>query len=63
MIVSKTVVSVAVLIGLVAGPAFAAVNIETVRVGDPGNAADHTSMGMCRASARWATCTTSASTR
>jgi len=40
MIVSKTVLSVAVLIGLVAGPAFAAVNIETVRVGDPGNAAD-----------------------
>jgi hypothetical protein len=34
MIVSKAVVSVAVLIVLVAGPAFAAVNIETVRVGD-----------------------------
>ncbi len=40
MVVSRAVVSVAVLIGLVAGPAFAAVNIETVRVGDPGNVAD-----------------------
>jgi hypothetical protein len=36
MIVSKTVVSVAVLIGLVADPAFAAVNIEAARVGGPG---------------------------
>jgi hypothetical protein len=51
MIVSKTVVSVAVLIGLVAGPTFA-VNIETVRVGNPGNAADQT-MGMA-SSPRWA---------
>jgi len=37
-----------VLIGLVAGPAFAAVNIETVRVGDPGNAADQNYNGYGR---------------
>lgn len=40
VVLSKTVISVAMLIGLVAGPAFA-VNIETVRVGNPGNAADY----------------------
>ena len=39
MIVSRTVVSVAVLIGLVAGTAVA-VNIETVSVGNPGNAGE-----------------------
>jgi len=39
MIVSRTVVSVALLIGPVAGKA-AAVNIETVRVGNPGNAGE-----------------------
>ena len=44
MIVSKTVVSVAVLIGLMAGPAFAA-NIETVPVGNPGNTNDSTGYG------------------
>jgi formylglycine-generating enzyme required for sulfatase activity len=39
MNISKTGISVAVLIGLVAGAAFA-VNIETVLVGNPGNAPD-----------------------
>ncbi len=42
MNISKTVVSVAVLIGLVAGTAVA-VNIETVPVGNPGNSADTSS--------------------
>lgn len=48
MIISRTVVSVAVLIGPVAGPAFAAVNVETVRVGNPGNAADQNYNGYGR---------------
>jgi formylglycine-generating enzyme required for sulfatase activity len=39
MLVSKTVVSVAAIVGVLAGTAVAA-NIETVPVGNPGNAAD-----------------------
>jgi formylglycine-generating enzyme required for sulfatase activity len=44
MIVSRTVVSVAVLIGVVAGTAVA-VNIETVPVGNPGNAGELSGSG------------------
>jgi sulfatase modifying factor 1 len=44
MIISRTVVSLAVVIGFLAGPA-CAMNIETVPVGDPGNANDRTGYG------------------